>query len=139
LLVFGELAGQSASGRFFVIGGSLVMTVGAVAISFAVAPDAEQAARQVATSSECERYGLNVERVESALTGNDPLALEAPGRRWWDGLILVAAVGIFFLLLVTTEWPPFSLNARWVAVLVLVMLGSLFACGYLLWKRTRFS
>ena len=138
-LVFGELAGQSAIARVLVIGGSLVMTIGAVAISSAVAPEAERSARRAATSRECERYDLNVERVEAALTGSDLLSLEAPGRRWWDGLIVAIAVGIFLFLTTATKRPPFTLNARWAAGLVFVMLASLSGCGYLLWKRTRFS
>ena len=96
-LVFGELAGQQGISRLLVVGGSVVMIAGAIAISSAVAPDAEQSARRVATSLECERYDLSVDRVEAALTGTDPLSLEAPGRRWWDALIMIAAAGIFLL------------------------------------------
>jgi drug/metabolite transporter (DMT)-like permease len=138
-LVFGELVGESSFVRILVIGGSVVMTVGAIAISSAVAPDAEQSERRAATRRECERYDLHVERVEAALTGTDPLALDAPGRRWWDGLIVATAVGIFLLLTETIGRFPFTFDARWTAGLVVVMLASLFGCGYLLWKRTRFS
>src|SRR5262249_37349363 len=69
-LVFGELAGSSSTTRILVIGGSLVMTAGAIAISSAVAPSEEHSSRQDATRRECERYNLNVERIEAALTGD---------------------------------------------------------------------
>ena len=138
-LVFGELAGQQGISRLLVVGGSVVMIAGAIAISSAVAPDAEQSARRVATSLECERYDLSVDRVEAALTGTDPLSLEAPGRRWWDALIMIAAAGIFLLLATSTGRLPFAISVRWTAGLMVVMLGSLLGCGYLLWKRTQFS
>jgi drug/metabolite transporter (DMT)-like permease len=138
-LVFGELAGESAASHGLVIGGSLVMMVGVLAISFAVAPDAEQESRRLATIRECERYNLNVEWVEAALTGSDPLSIEATGRRWWDGLIVVIALGIFGSLTVAIKRPPFTFNIHWTAGLVVILLGSLFAYGYLLWKGTRFS
>jgi drug/metabolite transporter (DMT)-like permease len=138
-LVFGELAGQSGFARTLVIGGSVVMIIGALAISTAVAPQAEQTSRTIASRRECERYGLDADRVESALTGSDPVSSEAPSRRWWDILIVAAAVGVFVVLAVGSTRVPFPVNLRWVIVLVLAMLASLFGCGYLLWKRTQFS
>ena len=115
------------------------ITIGAIAISFAVAPEGEQSARRLATRRECDRYCLDVERVEAALSGGDPLSVKGLGRRWWDGVIVVTAIGIFLLLAAATERPPFTLNARWAAGLLGIMLASLFGCGYLLWRRTRFS
>jgi drug/metabolite transporter (DMT)-like permease len=138
-LVFGELAGEGAVSRILVIGGSVVMTIGAVAISFAVAPEGEQSARRAATSRECDRYGLDVERVEAALTGADPLSDKGYGRRWWDVVIVAVAIGIFILLAAATERPPFRFDATWTAVLLVVMLASLLGGGYLLWRRTHFS
>jgi len=138
-LVFSELTGESRISLILVVGGSLVMTIGAIAISFAVAPEGEQSARRLATRRECDRYCLDVERVEAALSGGDPLSVKGLGRRWWDGVIVVTAIGIFLLLAAATERPPFTLNARWAAGLLGIMLASLFGCGYLLWRRTRFS
>ena len=85
VLVFGEFAGQSGMAQAVTIGGSLIVVAGAAAISSAVAPEAEQASRRLATLRECERYGLDVERVEASMAGTDPLTDEAPGQRWWDG------------------------------------------------------
>jgi drug/metabolite transporter (DMT)-like permease len=138
-LVFSELAGQSGVARTFVIGGSLVMIMGALAISSAVAPEAEQSSRREATNIECRRYSLDVDRVEASLAGTDPLSLEGPSRRWWDGVIVALAVGAFVLLAASTERMPFALNAGWATALVIAMAASLFGCGYLLWKRTQFS
>jgi glucose uptake protein GlcU len=138
-LVFGELAGRSGETQALVIAGSLVMILGAVAISSAVAPAAEQASWHTAMTRECERYGLNVERVTAAQKGEDPLAGEAPARRWWDVLIVATAVGIFVWLARGTERPPISMDVYWMAALMVAMLALLVSCGWLLWKRTRFS
>lgn len=139
VLVLGEFAGQSGLAQAFTIGGSLIVIVGAVAISSAVAPEAEEDSRRRATLRECERYGLDVERVEAAVAGTDRLTDEAPGRRWWDGLIVVVAVGIFVFLATLTERPPFAWDHRWAIALFIAMLAVLVGGGYLLWKRTRFS
>ena len=138
-LVFGELAGQRGATQALIVAGSLVMILGAIAISTAVAPAAEQAAWRTAVERECERYELDLERATAALTGADTMGGEITSRRWWDGLIVAAAVGIFFSLAWRTERPPMALDARWIAALVVAMLGMFVACGMFLWKRTRFS
>jgi drug/metabolite transporter (DMT)-like permease len=138
-LVFGELAGQSASTRTLVIAGSLVMILGALAISTAVAPAGEQASRQVAVERECNRYGLDVSLASRALEGEDELGERVATRRWWDWLIIAGAVGIFLWLARGTERPPIAMNGAWVLVLVAAMLALMVVCGVFLWKRTRFS
>ncbi len=139
VLVFGEFAGQSGMAHAVTIGGSLIVIAGAVSISSAVAPEAEQASRRLATLRECERYGLDVERVEASMAGTDPLADEAPGQRWWDAVIVAAALGIFVFLATITERPPFAWDHGWAAGLFIAMLATLFGAGYLFWKQTRFS
>jgi drug/metabolite transporter (DMT)-like permease len=138
-LVFGELAGQSAVARTLVIAGSLVMILGALAISTAVAPAGEQAARQTAVERECTRYGLDVVQASEGLEGKDKLADRSPSHRWWDVLIIASAVGIFVWLARGTVRPPIPMNMPWAFILVAAMLAMLVACGAFLWKRTRFS
>jgi drug/metabolite transporter (DMT)-like permease len=138
-LVFGEFAGQGSLIRILVIGASVIMITGALAISSAAAPEEEHVSRAVASKRECDRYGMDYTQVEASLAGDDPLARTAPRRRWWDFLILILAVGVFVVLAKNSARVPFAMNLRWVGVMVLAMLGSLFGCGYLLWKRTGFS
>jgi drug/metabolite transporter (DMT)-like permease len=138
-LVFGELAGQSASTRTLVIVGSLLMILGALAISTAIAPAGEQAARQMAVERECKRYGLDVSLASRALEGEDELGERVATRRWWDGLIIAVAVGIFLWFVRGTVRPPIPMNGAWILVLVAAMLGLMVVCGAFLWKRTRFS
>ncbi len=138
-LVFGELSGQGGASRTLVLPGSAVMILGAVAISSAVAPAAEQAAGRAAVARECERYGLDLARAEAAQTGQDSLGGETPARRWWDALIVAAAVGVFVYLARGTVRPPIAMDVFWTLALVVAMLALLVGCGALLWKRTRFS
>lgn len=139
ILVFGELSGGSASTRSWVILGSLIMILGAAAISSAAAPSSEQASWKIAMTRECERYGLQVERVEASQRGEDLLARDVPVRRWWDIPIVVVAVGVFVWLATMAKRPPVAMDRHWTLVLIGITIVSLFACGWLLWKRTQFS
>ena len=138
-LVFGELSGQGRSAQTMIVAGSLIMILGALGISTSVAPAAEQDSRRLAMERERDRYGLDLRDLEAAQAGEDPLARRVVARRWWDGLIVVAAVGVFIWLAVGTERPPIAMDLRWVVALMVPTLGMLIACGVLLWKRTRFS
>ncbi len=139
VLVFGELSGQGSGTRTLVVAGSLVMILGALAISTAVAPAGEWHSGRAAVARECERYGLDLQRAESAQLGQDPLSREAPARRWWDALIVAAASGIFLWLASSAKRPPIVLNVKWSVALALAMVALLVGCGRLLWRRTRFS
>jgi hypothetical protein len=139
VLVFGELAGLSTTGRVLVIAGSLVMIAGAVAISLAEAPKSEQSSWKQAVDRECERYGLDGRRVAAILEGDDPLSREAHGRRWWEFLIVAGALGVFVWLAAGAQRPLIQMNFAWMAILSAASLVFLFVCGALLWKRTRFS
>jgi glucose uptake protein GlcU len=69
-LVFGELAHADWPHRMLVVSGSLVMIAGALAISTAVASAREQASTNMALLRECNRYGLDYNRVLAAQAGN---------------------------------------------------------------------
>ncbi len=138
-LVFGELTQLTETGRLLIISGSVVMILGAIAISSAVAPASEQASWREAMMRECERYGLNPQEVETALAGGDALATRVSRHRTLDVLIVAAAVAIFVWLGAYATRPPLAMNGAWMAALIVAMLGILVASGALLWKRTRFS
>lgn len=138
-LVFGELAGQTASAQALVIAGSLVMIGGAVAISFAEAPDTEQALWRKAMQRECDRYGLDPARVAASLEGEDPLDAERPRRRWWELLVVAAAIGLFWWLAAGAERQPVHVNSLWMGLLIAATAVLVVVSGALLWKRTRFS
>jgi len=138
-LVFGELSGLSATAQALVVAGSLIMILGATSISFAEAPESEQASWKKAMERECSRYHLDPDRVAAILQGDDPLAREQSPRRWWEFLVGVVAAGMFVWLGSGAQRQPLSVNVFWMAVLSAATLVFLVVCGTLLWKRTRFS
>jgi drug/metabolite transporter (DMT)-like permease len=138
-LVFGELSGLSLNAQVLVIAGSLVMIAGAAAIGLAEAPASELAWGKQAMNRECDRYGLDPVRVAAVLQGNDPLAGQAAARRWWEALVVLAALGVFGWLAYGATRQPISVSTPWMIVLVLATLVSLGVSGTLLWRRTRFS
>ena len=139
VLVFGELAGSGAAAHILVIAGSVIMIAGAGAISSAEAPEAEQAAWKIAIQRECERYALDTAHVAASMLGEDPLSHKKPRRHWWEFAIFAAAVAVFVWLAVGVRREPIPVNAPWMVLLLAATLVCLVACGWLLWKRTRFA
>lgn len=138
-LVFGELSGLAGTAQVLVVAGSLIMIAGAAAISFAEAPETEQASWKRAIERECARYQLDPVRTAAIVQGDDPVSRETSGRRWWELLIVAAAVAMFVWLGSQAGRQPIHMNASWITVLIAATLVFLVACGWLLWKRTRFS
>ena len=136
-LVFGELAGKSGAVQGLIIAGSATMIAGAVAISLAEAPASEQESWRASQRREAERYQLDSEPTKASALKD--AAGRRAGRRWWDILIVAVAVGIFFFLARGTHRPPMMINFLWTPLLAFAMLGFLFVCGWVLWKRTRFQ
>src|SRR5689334_9514736 len=103
-LVFGELTHADFAHKLLVIAGSLVMVLGALAISSAVAGQGEYSSTSEAVLAECNRYGLNYNKVLAEFRGD---ADEQSKRRgWWDYLIIAAAVGVFIWLGSQAAVPP---------------------------------
>lgn len=138
-LVFGELSGRGGTTQLLIVVGSLIMIAGATAISFAEAPESEQDSWRKAMDRECERYGLDTERVAAAVRGDDPLSHERASRRWWELLVLAGAVTVFVWLGSQAQRQPIAVNAGRMTVLIVATVIFLAAGAWLLWKRTRFS
>ena len=120
-----------------VLGGSLAMILGAVAISTAVAGEREHLSRNLAIERECDRYGLDYVAVIAAQSGSE----FSPGerRRWWDWAIVATAVGVFLWLGVQARVPEIAMNRGWLMVLGVILLVSLIYCGTRLRRETGFS
>jgi drug/metabolite transporter (DMT)-like permease len=138
-LVFSELSGLSLYARVLVITGSVVMIAGAAAIGIAAAPASELASWKQAMNRECDRYGLNRQRVAAILQGDDPLARQPRVWNWWEGLVVLAALGVFGWLAYGAKRPPIVVSTPWIIILVLFTLVPLAVSGTLLWRQTRFS
>jgi drug/metabolite transporter (DMT)-like permease len=136
-LVFGELAHMTDS-HTFIVGGSLIMIAGAVAISFAEAPADEQRHWQLAMERECARYGLDRDRIAAAVMGVEPEGHRS-SRRWWELLIVAAAASVFVWLATFAERPSIEMNMGWLLAIVAASLALLVGAVIVLWKRTRFA
>jgi hypothetical protein len=137
-LVFGELATADNGHRLLVLAGSAVMILGALFISTAKASAAEHSSRNEALERECDRYGLDYNRVLLGQSG-DQGGQRTEGRRWWDYAIILTAVAIFVCLGTKAVVPPLAMNFKWIVVLGAFLLVSLVGCGYRLYKQTGFS
>jgi drug/metabolite transporter (DMT)-like permease len=137
IMVFGELAGSSAGVYAKVVGGSIVMALGAGAIALSTAPSAEQRRWQDAARREADRYGLEAAYVEARLLGHDP---DVPRRRTaWDWLIVAVATAVFVGFALHARAPELHLRLVPAAGLTVAMLGLLVAAGRALWRATRFG
>ena len=137
-LVFGELASADHAHKLLVIAGSLVMILGALAISTAVASAREESSTNEAVLRECNRYGLDYNQTVASM-GGDEFSDRNQKKRWWDYAILASATAVFLWLGVRAVVPPLQMNMGWIAVLGCVLLLSLAAGTWSLWRRTRFS
>jgi glucose uptake protein GlcU len=137
-LVFGELAHADGQHILLVIGGSILMILGALAISTAVASAKEHTSRNEAVLRECVRYGLDFRQTIMAQAG-DEFSGMGERRRWWDYCIVLTATGVFVVLGLRAVVPPLTMNFMWVGILVLILFVSLLIGGLSLWRRTKFS
>jgi glucose uptake protein GlcU len=136
-LVFGELATADRGHKLLVMGGSLVMIVGAALISSAAAEGKEQSSRNEAMLRECDRYGLDYDRTLQSVVGEE--FNERSGRRWWDYLIVLLATSVFVYLGAQAVFPSLPMSIPWIIALCSVLVVSLLLGGLALWRTTDFS
>lgn len=138
-LVFGELASLGVSAQVLVVAGSLIMILGATAIGKAEAPAIERASWRKAVERECDRYGMDIERISAIGEGHDLVSADSGRRRWWEALVVAGAVGVFVWLALSAEAPGIAMNWVWTGVITGVTMAVLAVCAVMLWKRTGFS
>ena len=90
---------------------------------------------------ECSRYQLNYDRVLRAYAGEGRAGSgEGKQRRGWlDWVVVGAAVGVFVFLGVNARAPALGMEMGWLWALTGVAVATALACGFALWKATRFS
>jgi glucose uptake protein GlcU len=137
-LVFGELATADTTHRWFVLGGSLLMLLGALSISTAVASRREDDSRNAALKRECDRYGMDYWEVLATQSGQE-FGQRGERRRWWDYAIVAVALSVFVALGLQARIPEIAMNMTWVITLVVILIGAMLWAGYTLWKNTRFN
>jgi glucose uptake protein GlcU len=139
ILVFRELHGLSGAVYGEVIGGSVLMAAGAVAIACSSTSASEYSSWKEAARRETELYDINPEYVLTRMEGRD--VNPKPARRTWlDWLLIAGATAVFAGLGQMARVPAaMEIQEGWLVALSLSMLVILFAAGIALWRVTRFS
>ena len=139
ILVFHELHGMTGNIYAQVIGGSLLMAAGAVAIAFSSASENEYSSWREAAQREINLYRIDPTYVTTRMEGHE-LESEGGGRRTWlDWLLIAAAIFIFVALGVMAKIPQMEIQMGWLVALSLAMLLVLIAGGVALWRITKFT
>jgi len=138
IFVFGELRGETQSMLGHVIGGSLVMALGAGVIALSSVTRAEHERWQQSAAREGNRY-----HVDPAYTSAGMAGREAAGMRhrhtWVDWTIVIVATSVLIAFATMARTPQIAVRWEWMAGLGVVMLGMLASGGIALWRTTRFS
>ena len=137
VLVFGELSHFGASTRWLALGASGLTIAGAMLIAGATVSAAESAAGVRAVRRECSRYRLDLDETLRAQSGEPTEGSER--RPLWDVFVPVAALAVFVWFAVGVRLPQVPMQLLWTALLTAILLVVLAGCGWMLWKKTRFT
>jgi drug/metabolite transporter (DMT)-like permease len=138
ILVFGELRGASHTVLTQVIGGSIVMAIGAGVIALSSVSRKEHLHWQDAAEREGDRYGVDPEYTRARIAGED-VSTAKPRRSWIDVAVVVVATAIIVGFAVVARAPQISLHVGWALALVAVTVAIVAVAGSALWKTTRFN
>ena len=138
VLVFGELLGGTRALYTQVIGGSIVMALGAGVIALSSVREGEHRRWQEAAARESERYGVDPAYTRARAAGEE-LGTTRHKRTWVDWLVVASATAILIAFAAIAEAPRIALRWDWAAALTGVMLAILVGSGLALWRTTRFS
>jgi glucose uptake protein GlcU len=138
VLVFSELRGASTTLFSQVLGGSMIMALGAAVIALSTVSRREHERWRETAAREAERYG-----VDAGFTRARAMGQEVPGtthrRGWVDWVIVGGATLVLIGFASVARAPQIHASWGWAAALVVVMLGVAAVCGSTLWRTTRFS
>jgi drug/metabolite transporter (DMT)-like permease len=138
ILVFGEFHSAAHGVIIRVVGGSLMMAVGAVAIAFSSATEGEYSSWKEAAQRESDFYNIDPSYVATSMEGKD--TSDVPFRRnWLDWSLITAATAVFVAFGAMAIVPQMGLNWMWLAGLTFAMLVVLAAGVVVLWRTTGFK
>ncbi len=138
VLVFHELRGLTSGTYAEVIAGSLLMALGAVAISSSSASENEYRSWEAAAQREVDLYALDPNYVSASMQGHEPESAR-PRRSWVDAAIIGVATLIFIWLATLTRVPNLPLEPAWLALFAFILFAVLAAGVFALWRVTKFS
>jgi glucose uptake protein GlcU len=138
IFVFSELHGLSGNVYVEVIGGSILMAGGAVAIACSSASESEYSSWKEAAQRETELYGISASYVMARMEGQE-VDRNSVRRTWIDWLLVAGATVIFVVLGWMARVPHMEIHMGWLAALTAAMLLVLIAAGFALWRLTKFT
>jgi drug/metabolite transporter (DMT)-like permease len=137
-LVFSELNGASHHVLAQIVGGSIVMAVGAGVIALSSVTRSEHSEWEEAALREGRRYGVDAEYTRARGQGRDASAARYR-RTWVDWAVVGVATATLIGFASIAEAPQLALRREWALGLSLATLTVLAGSGIALWKTTRFS
>jgi glucose uptake protein GlcU len=138
VLVFSELRGATSGVHALVVGGSVVMAVGAMLIASSSVSGDEHANWRRAAAREAERYGVDAQFTQSRVAGEETHPA-ARRRTPLDWIIVGAASAVLVGFASIAEAPRLDARWSWMLALVLMLLAILAVATRALWKTTRFT
>ena len=137
VLVFHELRGGGRITYEQVVGGSILMALGAVAIALSSATEDEHSSWKQAARREGERYGVEDEYLHAGMEGR-AYESASSGRSTLDWMLILVTTAVFAALAIISKPPQLDVSFGWAAALTVVMFTLMAACGVALWRTTRF-
>lgn len=139
ILVFGELRSASGSVLAQVVGGSLVMAVGAGIIALSSVDRSEHVRWQEAAEREGDRYGVKPEYTQARIAGETGAIGATRKRRAIDWFVVGVATAIIVAFALVAHPPQISIHLGWAMALIIATLAMLLVAGSSLWRATRFN
>ena len=139
ILVFGELHGASSSVLAQVVGGSLVMAIGAGVIAMSSVSRSEHASWQEAAEREGARYGVRSDYTQARIAGEGGAIGATRRRSGLDWAVVGVATAIIIAFALVARPPQISFHVGWSMALIVATVAMLAAAGSALWRATRFN
>jgi hypothetical protein len=137
IFVFGELHDAPRAVLAQVVGGSLVMAIGAGLIALSSVSRSEHLRWEDAAAREGGRYAVDPEYTRLRIAGESAGAVRR--RTWVDWLVVGFASAIIIAFAVAARPPQIQLHIGWTAALVVATVAMLGGAGGALWRATRFN
>ena len=138
VLVFSELRGATSGVYALVVGGSVVMAIGAILIASASVSSDEHASWERAAAREAQRYGVDAAFTQARVAGEETHP-SARKRTLVDWVVVGAATVVLIVFASMARAPQLRAQWEWMAALGVVLLAVLGICGAALWRTTRFT
>ncbi len=136
-LVFHELQGGNRAVYSQVIGGSVLMGLGALAIALSSASEREHSSWRDAAEREGQRYGVEEGYVRAGMEGRE-FAGGGKRRTLIDYILIAGTTAVFIVLATAARVPRMDMHLPWAAALAAAMLVLLLSCGITLGRTTGF-